>query len=85
MASLALKGWAAEEDQRAHTEFKEGRVPKPRESMIYVLMTAILVAVLAGCAPPTAAPQPTATPVPSPLSVSLLHTADTWGYVLPCG
>jgi len=60
-------------------------MPRHREPMSCVLMTAALVAALAGCAPPTVAPQPTATPVPPPLAVSLLHTADTWGYVLPCG
>lgn len=41
--------------------------------------------------PPTATPvPPTPTPVPptatpAPFVLSLLHTNDTWGYMLPCG
>jgi len=41
-------------------------------------------------APPAEAisePAPTDTPAPiaGPLELTLLHTSDTWGYVLPCG
>ncbi|MDH7484723.1 MAG: hypothetical protein QHJ81_00430 [Anaerolineae bacterium] len=41
--------------------------------------------------PPTPTPvPPTPTPVPptatpAPFALSLLHTNDTWGYMLPCG
>jgi len=41
--------------------------------------------------PPTATPlPPTPTPAPPtppsmPITLSLLHTNDTWGFVLPCG
>jgi len=34
--------------------------------------------------PPTPTPEPP-TPTPAPLALSLLHTSDTWGHVLPCG
>jgi hypothetical protein len=56
-----------------------------RHLLSYALMAAALVAMLAACTPPALVPPPTATPVPPPLAVSLLHTSDTWGYVLPCG
>lgn len=41
--------------------------------------------------PPTAAPTPTPTrpptptPTPQPITLTVLHTNDTWGYVRPCG
>ena len=34
--------------------------------------------------PPTAAPAPRPTPA-EPLTLTLLHTNDTWGYLWPCG
>ncbi|MCR4407878.1 MAG: hypothetical protein NUW24_13330 [Anaerolineae bacterium] len=36
---------------------------------------------------PTLPPTPTITPTPRPRAISLtiLHTNDTWGYVWPCG
>ncbi|MDY7039621.1 MAG: hypothetical protein SVX38_02015 [Chloroflexota bacterium] len=34
-------------------------------------------------APPTDSPTPSATP--QPITLTILHTNDTWGYVLPCG
>jgi hypothetical protein len=45
--------------------------------------------VSAGCAPaatPAASPlSPLATPAPQQFQLTLVHSNDTWGYLLPCG
>jgi hypothetical protein len=35
--------------------------------------------------PTSIARPPTVTPTPSPLQLTIIHTNDTWGYLLPCG
>jgi len=58
-----------------------------------LLLASMLLAVAASCMPmtitnqpipPTAAPAPRPTPA-QPLTLTLLHTNDTWGYLRPCG
>jgi len=42
--------------------------------------------VLSSAAPtPTPTIPPTPTPTPQPITLTVLHTNDTWGYVRPCG
>ncbi len=58
------------------------------------LIPALLILFLiAGCYPADA-PSPPATSIPTvlpptaspqPLELTILHTNDTWGYLLPCG
>ncbi|MCS7286965.1 MAG: hypothetical protein RMK30_08075 [Anaerolineae bacterium] len=53
-------------------------------------LSAALILNLVGCflasSPPEKAyPALTPTPTPQPLELVVLHTNDTWGYVLPCG
>jgi len=36
-------------------------------------------------APTSIARPPTPTPTPFALSLTVVHTNDTWGYLLPCG
>lgn len=52
----------------------------------YACIGVLLLWVLAGCATPepTAVPSPTVAPTPGPLALTLLYTADGWGYTEPC-
>lgn len=34
---------------------------------------------------PLPSPTPSPTPPPPPISITLVHSNDTWGYTLPCG
>lgn len=36
-------------------------------------------------APTQAVASPTPSPLPQPLSLAVVHTNDTWGYLYPCG
>ena len=49
----------------------------------------VLLVLAAGCAPAAlpAQPGPAASPLQTlePFQLALLHTNDTWGYLLPCG
>jgi 2',3'-cyclic-nucleotide 2'-phosphodiesterase (5'-nucleotidase family) len=58
------------------------------------LLPALLILLLcAGCYPAGAPSVPVATAplaqpprvTPKPLDLTILHTNDTWGYLLPCG
>jgi 2',3'-cyclic-nucleotide 2'-phosphodiesterase (5'-nucleotidase family) len=55
---------------------------------ILLFLLAFLI-VSAGCAPaamPATSPlSPVATPAPQPFQLTLVHSNDTWGYLLPCG
>lgn len=49
------------------------------------LLLALLV-LAAGCVPAAAPAHPAASgAAPQPFQLALLHTNDTWGYLLPCG
>jgi hypothetical protein len=52
-----------------------------------VLLAFLVVA--AGCAPAAMTASsplsPVATPAPQPFQLTLVHSNDTWGYLLPCG
>lgn len=49
----------------------------------------VLLVLTAGCIPTAApaGPAPAGSPLqtPQPFQLTLLHTNDTWGYLLPCG
>ena len=57
--------------------------------MLRMLPVLVIVLILAGCAPaamPAASPlSPAATAAPQPFQLTLVHSNDTWGYLLPCG
>lgn len=61
--------------------------------MLRKLPVLIVVLLLAGCAPAAlpvqpglgASPLPAATRAPQPFQLTLVHSNDTWGYLLPCG
>jgi hypothetical protein len=46
-----------------------------------------MTAVPSPAAKPTASPTftPSPTPSPPPITITLIHSNDTWGYTLPCG
>jgi hypothetical protein len=50
-----------------------------------------LLVLAAGCMPatlpaqPAPAASPLATAAPQPFQLTVLHSNDTWGYLLPCG
>ncbi len=49
-----------------------------------LILAAILLPTAAGCGPvPT--PTPTPTPAQQPITLTILHTNDTSGYLDPCG
>lgn len=43
------------------------------------------VLLLAGCAPAHLSSVPTVAPGPQPFTLTIVHSNDTWGYLLPCG
>ncbi len=53
------------------------------------LLILLWVALLSGGCGAGARPASTVslvpTPAPQPLQLTILHTNDTWGYLLPCG
>lgn len=57
--------------------------------MLRKLLFLMAVLILVGCAPAAlpVQPAPGASPVlvPQPFQLTLLHTNDTWGYLIPCG
>ena len=57
--------------------------------MLRILPVLVIVLVLTGCAlgaMPAASPlSPVATPAPQAFQLTLVHSNDTWGYLLPCG
>jgi 2',3'-cyclic-nucleotide 2'-phosphodiesterase (5'-nucleotidase family) len=57
--------------------------------MLRMVPVLVIVLILAGCAPAamraTSPLAPVATPAPQPLQLTLVHSNDTWGYLLPCG
>ena len=58
-----------------------GRTPMPAPVPTTVAATSTPVA-----AAPTPTPTIPPTPTPaSPITLTILHTNDTWGYVRPCG
>jgi len=61
--------------------------PATLATALLVLVIAAL-GVLAGCQPaPSSGPVTPAVPRPTPqaMTLTVLHTNDTWGYLLPCG
>jgi hypothetical protein len=57
--------------------------------MLRKLPVLAIVLILAGCMPaagPASSPlSPVATPVPQTFQLTLVHSNDTWGYLVPCG
>lgn len=57
--------------------------------LLLVLVIAAMGCATAGCAPaamPAASPlSPVATPGPQPFQLTVVHSNDTWGYLVPCG
>ena len=57
--------------------------------MLRKLLVLMAVLILVGCAPAALPVQPapgtSSVPTPQPFQLTLLHTNDTWGYLLPCG
>ena len=53
-------------------------------------LTTLILCVLAACTVTSGVPEPTPLfePFPrpeAPLTLTILHTNDTWGYLAPCG
>jgi 2',3'-cyclic-nucleotide 2'-phosphodiesterase (5'-nucleotidase family) len=53
--------------------------------MLRKLPVLVIVLILAGCMPASSPLSPVATPAPQPFQLTLVHSNDTWGYLLPCG
>ncbi len=62
-----------------------------RLSLRLVFLPLVLLILASGCYPigqvnaPASAPVVPPTAQPKPLTLTILHTNDTWGYLLPCG
>jgi len=56
-------------------------------ALMLLAVGGLLIANLASnrAASPSPAPTAVARPPAQPVSVTILHTNDTWGYLLPCG
>lgn len=58
--------------------------------LLNLALAALAVLLVAACSPsqeaPTVRPTEVARPTPSgPLRLTIVHSNDTWGYLLPCG
>ena len=57
--------------------------------MLRKLPVLAIVLIVAGCMPaagPASSPlSPAGTAAPQPFQLTLVHSNDTWGYLLPCG
>jgi 2',3'-cyclic-nucleotide 2'-phosphodiesterase (5'-nucleotidase family) len=53
------------------------------------LFPLLLILLVAGCYPATSPETPVVSPQPTvptkPINLTVVHTNDTWGYLLPCG
>ncbi len=50
-----------------------------------LLILAAACTLPAGSAPRAATPAPRGAEPAKPFSITVIHTNDTWGYLLPCG
>jgi hypothetical protein len=64
------------------------RASLPLLGLLLALASILAASLLTACvAPPASVPQAAAQPAVTrePLTLTVVHTNDTWGYLLPCG